>query len=113
MRRDEARRTRAPCPWLVRKTEYIDALATSGSTPAKAVALADKLHNLVCIACDLRDGVDLWSRFNADHAQALWYYRTAIDSFGVGDPILETLAAECRRVLWEVEAIAIPILRKT
>ena len=92
-------------PWLVRKTEYLDRLAASGSTAAKAVALADKLHNLVCIACDLRDGVDLWSRFNADQHQALWYYRAAIDACGVGDPNLETLATECRRMLAEVEAV--------
>ncbi len=93
-------------PWLQRKTEYIHTLSTSDSNAAKAVALADKLHNLVCIACDLRDGVDLWSRFNADQSQALWYYHTAIDTFGVGDARLETLADECRRVLGEVVRIA-------
>ena len=58
--------------------------------------LADKLHNLLSIACDLRDGRPVWSLFHADRDQVLWYYRTVIEPFGAGDPRLETLAAECR-----------------
>ena len=37
--------------------------------------------------------------------QVLWYYRTSIETFGTGDPKLEALADEGRRVLGEVEAL--------
>jgi (p)ppGpp synthase/HD superfamily hydrolase len=92
-------------PWLDRKTEYIEVLRRASLPAAFAVALADKLHNLVSIKCDLRDGEDLWSRFNADRDQALWYYRTAIDTFGTDDPKLSHLARECRQALTEVETL--------
>jgi (p)ppGpp synthase/HD superfamily hydrolase len=89
-------------PWLDRKRDHLAALADV-PVDARAVVLADKLHNLVSIACDLSEGRDVWALFNADRERVLWYYRTAIDSFGSGDPRLERLAAECRRVLAEIE----------
>jgi (p)ppGpp synthase/HD superfamily hydrolase len=93
-------------PWLVRKTEYLQRLA-SAPVEARAVALADKLHNLGAIALDLRLGVDVWSLFNADRDRVLWYYQTAIDSLGHGDARLEELAAECRRLLAQVTSAAV------
>lgn len=85
-------------PWAVRKAEYLDRLA--GAPPeARAVALADKLHNLTAIQLDLQLGLDVWSLFNAPRAPVLDYYRQAIDRLGHGDERLERLAADCRDLL--------------
>jgi (p)ppGpp synthase/HD superfamily hydrolase len=89
-------------PWIDRKRDHLAALAAA-PVEARGVVLADKLHNLVSIACDLHDGRPIWSLFNADRDRVLWYYRATVDTLGHGDPRLETLAAECRRVLAEVE----------
>ncbi len=90
-------------PWIDRKRDHLAALA-GAPTEARAVILADKLHNLLSIACDLHDGLPVWSHFHADRDSVLWYYRTAVESFGTGDPRLVSLADECRRVLREVES---------
>jgi hypothetical protein len=45
----------------------------------------------------------VWSLFNAGRERVLDYYRTAIEVCGQGDPRLEALAAECRRVLAGLE----------
>jgi (p)ppGpp synthase/HD superfamily hydrolase len=92
-------------PWIDRKTEHLEALREA-SVEARAVALADKLHNLTSLLHDLRAGVPIWSSFNAERDQVLWYYRTAIAWYGTGDPRLERLAAECRAVLEQVEGTA-------
>ena len=97
-------------PWIDRKRDHLAALADA--TPdARAVVLADKLHNLVSIACDLRDGRPVWSRFNADRDQVLWYYQAVIDTLAAGheaDPGLTRLIEECRLALGEVEALGEP-----
>jgi (p)ppGpp synthase/HD superfamily hydrolase len=94
-------------PWIDRKRDHLAALADA-PTAARAVILADKLHNLVSIACDLRDGRPVWSQFNAERDQVLWYYRASIDAAGRGDLKLDALAAECRRALDEVESLGPP-----
>jgi hypothetical protein len=71
------------------------------------VALADRLHNLTSILADLRGNADpdaFWARFNAPKAAIFRQYRASIDVLSRGDPVLEQLGAECRRVLAEVEA---------
>jgi guanosine-3',5'-bis(diphosphate) 3'-pyrophosphohydrolase len=93
-------------PWIDRKRDHLASLADA-PIAARGVILADKLHNLVSIACDLRDGLPVWSLFHAERSRVLWYYRAAIAAFGAGDPRLETLAAECVRVLEEVEALGL------
>jgi (p)ppGpp synthase/HD superfamily hydrolase len=104
VKRDEQGRKR---PWVDRKRDHLAAMA-GAPAEARAVILADKLHNLVSIACDLRDGVPVWSLFNADRDQVLWYYRTTFATLGAGGPRLEALAGECRRALGEVEALGPP-----
>jgi len=94
-------------PWIDRKRDHLAALADA-PTEARAVVLADKLHNLLSIACDLRDGLPVWSLFHADRESVLWYYRTAVDAFGTSDPRLQALAGECRGLLHEIEAFKIP-----
>ena len=100
---DEAGRKR---PWIDRKRDHLAALATAPA-PARAVVLADKLHNLASILLDVRQGRPIWGAFHAEMAQVLWYYRSAIDACGVGGPELAGLAGQCRAVLADLEA-AIP-----
>ncbi len=94
-------------PWIDRKRDHLAALADAPPL-AIAVVLADKLHNLVSIACDLRENCPVWSLFHADRDQVLWYYRATIDLSGAGDPRLEKLAAGCREALAEVESLGQP-----
>ncbi len=72
------------------------------------MVLADKLHNLLSIALDLRDGRPVWSIFNAGRDEVLGYYRTTVDRLGSGEPRLETLATRCRLILDEIEAAGPP-----
>lgn len=94
-----------PRPWLVRKSEYLDRLATA-AIAARAVALADKLHNMTAILLDLESGRDVWTLFNAGREPVLLYYHRAIELCDRGDSRLETLATECRRVLEQIESWA-------
>src|SRR4051794_6950252 len=60
--------------WAERKSAYVAGLADK---PADAllVTAADKTHNGLCIASDVRRyGQDFWSTFNASTAELLWYY---------------------------------------
>jgi len=94
-------------PWVDRKRDHLAAMAEAPA-PARAVLLADKLHNLLSIEVDLRDGRPVWSLFNAGRAEVLGYYRAAIDRLGAGDPRLEDLAGRCRAALATVEALGEP-----
>ncbi|WP_406697567.1 HD domain-containing protein [Singulisphaera sp. Ch08] len=85
-------------PWIDRKRDHLEALA-SAPLEVKAVILADKLHNLLSIACDLEEGRPVWSIFNASRADVLWYYRSTVDLVGGGDPRLNRLAERCRQLL--------------
>src|SRR4051794_27711079 len=60
--------------WAERKSAYVAGLA---GKPADAllVTAADKTHNGLCIASDVRRyGQDFWSTFNASRDELLWYY---------------------------------------
>lgn len=94
-------------PWLDRKRDHLRELENA-SIDARAVILADKYHNLLSILCDLRDGHEVWSSFNAARSSVLWYYRSTIDRCGQGTPALVRLAEECRSRLDEVEAFQAP-----
>ena len=89
-------------PWIDRKRDHLMAMA-GASSAARAVLLADKLHNLTSIELDLDEGRPVWAAFNAERAQVLWYYRSAIDACASGDPRVEALAASCREVLDRIE----------
>jgi (p)ppGpp synthase/HD superfamily hydrolase len=90
-------------PWIDRKRDHLEALREA-PVAARAVILADKLHNLVSIELDLREGRSVWPSFNAERAQVLWYYRTTLAQLGPGDPRLEALAAHALRTLAALEA---------
>ena len=89
-------------PWIDRKRDHLAALENA-PVEAKAVVLADKLHNLASIAFDLAGGADVWSAFNADRERVVWYYEETLRRCGSGDPRLERLAAECREKLDELK----------
>ncbi len=68
-------------PWHERKREYVDALGDPAkkSDDAVLVTAADKTHNALSIARDLRDyGPGFWTTFSACEHDLLWYY-TAVE----------------------------------
>ncbi len=91
-------------PWIDRKTDHLESLANAPD-PARAIVLADKLHNLTCIRLDLLDGRAVWDSFGADRDRVLWYYGATIDACRSDDPRLAGLADVCRAALAEVTAL--------
>jgi guanosine-3',5'-bis(diphosphate) 3'-pyrophosphohydrolase len=90
-------------PWIDRKRDHLAALI-GASTTVWAVILADKLHNLTSIDLDLDEGRPVWSQFNAERSQVLWYYRATLDAAPSDDPRIDSLAAACRIVLDRIES---------
>jgi (p)ppGpp synthase/HD superfamily hydrolase len=93
-------------PWEDRKRDHLAALA-GASAGARAVVLADKLHNLLSMRDDLAEGIDLWRKFNAPRDRVLWYYRSMAESLGRGDERLERLAGFCLEALNAIEAATV------
>jgi len=60
-------------PWEEKKLQYIETVR-QGPVGAKAVCVADKIHNLECIfiAYDVQGDV-LWSKFNRGKEQKIWF----------------------------------------
>jgi guanosine-3',5'-bis(diphosphate) 3'-pyrophosphohydrolase len=85
-------------PWIERKRDHLAAMVHAPPS-ARAVMLADKLHNLITSELDLRAGRHVWSQFNAPRDQVLWYYHSAIEACQQGDARLEPLGSACRDVL--------------
>lgn len=84
--------------WEERKWEHLAELSAA-PLAVRAVALADKLHNLETMAFDLAAGEPVWEWFNAPRERMLEYYREAIDRCAGVEPELAGLAAACRDVL--------------
>jgi hypothetical protein len=60
--------------WAERKRPYVAGL-TDKPLDALLVTAADKTHNGLCIAADVRRyGQGFWSTFNASRDELLWYY---------------------------------------
>lgn len=91
-------------PWSDRKREYLEGLA-AGSIDARAVALADKLHNLASIRFDLERGRDVFAMFHADREHVLKYYRESIERFGANAPTLSALQGECFEAFTKIEEL--------
>ena len=65
--------------WQERKQAYVDGLPHK-SLDALLVTAADKTHNGLCIAVDVRRyGQDFWSTFNASPEELAWYYTSVRD----------------------------------
>jgi (p)ppGpp synthase/HD superfamily hydrolase len=91
-------------PWIDRKRDHLQALRQA-PVDARAVVLADKLHNLISIELDLRHGGEVWSRFNADRNQVLEHYHKTLDQLGSGDDRLRALADRGRQALAAIAAL--------
>ena len=91
--------------WPERKRPYVEGLATK---PADAllVTAADKTHNGLCIAADVRRyGQDFWTTFNAGREELLWYY-TSVER-AVADRLPgSSIAGALRRAVDELVAAA-------
>ncbi len=65
--------------WQERKQAYVDGLPHK-SLDALLVTAADKTHNGLCIAADVRRyGHEFWATFNASPAELVWYYTSVRD----------------------------------
>jgi (p)ppGpp synthase/HD superfamily hydrolase len=96
--------TGEPIPWAERKAAHL-ARAATASVEARAVMLADKLHNLLSIEADLAAGHEVWSRFNADRAASLANHRRFLQrlSHPHDDPRLARLVGEVAHVLKRID----------
>jgi guanosine-3',5'-bis(diphosphate) 3'-pyrophosphohydrolase len=90
-------------PWIDRKRDHLAALV-GAPTSTWAVILADKLHNLISIELDLEEGRPVWSLFNAERSQVLWYYHATLEAHASDDPRVERLVGACRAVLARIES---------
>jgi (p)ppGpp synthase/HD superfamily hydrolase len=95
-------------PWHVRKQEYIAGLGdrSKKSDDALLVTAADKIHNALSIARDLRSyGTGFWSTFNACAHKLLWYY-TSIDTAVTGRLPGTSIAEALHRAVEDLVAAA-------
>ena len=91
--------------WAERKRGYVGGLATK---PADAllVTAADKTHNGLCIAADVRRyGQVFWTTFNAGREELLWYY-TSVERAVAGRLPGSSIAGALRRAVDELVAAA-------
>ena len=85
--------------WQDRKTEHIEQLRHA-ALEVRAIALADKLHNLGAILFDLaREGENVWSRFSAPPERLLWHHDALVNAVDQGEPALKPLAEACREMI--------------
>jgi (p)ppGpp synthase/HD superfamily hydrolase len=83
-------------PWKERKEHTIEFLKTA-SADIRAVACADKLHNIQSIIKDYEQlGDEVWNRFNAGIEEQDWYYTNIVKSLGHQStfPLLKELQKE-------------------
>ena len=92
-------------PWADRKRDHLAALRTA-PVAARAIVLADKLHNLRSLCLDLDAGRDVWALFHADRASVLQYYKDAAALPTDDDPRLVALNGSLTRLIAEVEKTA-------
>ena len=90
-------------PWRDRKREHLRSLQ---HTPleVRAIALADKLHNLGTILLDLEhEGEAVWRRFSAPPESLVPHYRAFVDVAERGEAALQPLAEACRGMIARLE----------
>ncbi|MGY1684419.1 HD domain-containing protein [Geodermatophilus sp. SYSU D00867] len=84
--------------WSERKRPYVAGLSDK-SLDALLVTAADKTHNGLCIAADVRRyGPQFWSTFNASRDELLWYYTSVERAVAEGLPGRSITAALQRAV---------------
>jgi (p)ppGpp synthase/HD superfamily hydrolase len=91
--------------WPERKRPYVAGLAHK-TLDALLVTAADKTHNGLCIAADVRRyGPDFWSTFNASRDELLWYY-TSVERAVAERLPGHSIAAALRQAVDELLAAA-------
>lgn len=90
--------------WQERKDEHLEIVAHA-PLEARAIVLADKLHNLGTMLYDLESGEEIWSRFSASSEKILWYHRAMLKNAAGSDEQLTQLARACSEMLSRLEAI--------
>ncbi|QDU41009.1 Bifunctional (p)ppGpp synthase/hydrolase relA [Maioricimonas rarisocia] len=93
-----------PIPWETRKREHMQRLGASCSA-ARAIALADKLHNARSLLYDAEAGGVCWDRFNAPRDRILDRYREAAERLGGDEPPLARLVTELRETIDRLSAV--------
>ncbi|WP_417391567.1 HD domain-containing protein [Gimesia sp.] len=90
--------------WPDRKRSHIEVMqqATLG---ARAIELADKLHNLEAMLFDLQteDRQKFWGHFGASPVEIIQYYRSMIEAAGQSDSELKSLVENCNSRLEELK----------
>lgn len=68
-------------PWEERKKKYIESVR-NGSEEAKAVSIADKIHNLKSLlAMHSQEGAGVWKVFNRGREQKIWFETAMLAMF--------------------------------
>ena len=89
-------------PWKARKTAFLQALAQADAS-VRLVVGADKLHNATCTLHDLRrEGPVVWDRFRG-RENAIWYYRSVLETLSGGGPSL--LVRQLEMIVSELETL--------
>lgn len=86
--------------WEDRKEHTIEFLKTA-SEDIRAVACADKLHNIRSIIDDYaKNGEAVWDRFNRGKNDQSWYYTSLVESLRSSGsfPLVEELEKEVKRL---------------
>ena len=89
-------------PWIDRERDRLVALAGALSA-ARAVLLADKLHNLLSMELDLGEGRPIWALSTPNVITSSGTTAPRSTPAPSGDPRDEALAASCREVLDRIE----------
>lgn len=90
--------------WRDRKRDHIQVMQQA-SEGARAIELADKLHNLEAMLFDLQteDRAEFWGHFGASPQEIVHYYHSMIEAAGQSDARLESLVKNCLARLEELQ----------
>jgi (p)ppGpp synthase/HD superfamily hydrolase len=88
-------------PWAYRKQYKFEQLQKA-PVKARAIALADKLHNLYSVLDDERAGRNVWSRFKASKSDWLANATRVVESCTGDDLRLQQMGELCRMILKEL-----------
>jgi (p)ppGpp synthase/HD superfamily hydrolase len=91
-------------PWRHRKEEHVARLRHE-PIAARAITLADKIHNVGTLLDDVNADPAAWSRFSSTPSEQLWYHRAVLDAIG-DEPELVCLKQEYRTLLNRLGALA-------
>jgi (p)ppGpp synthase/HD superfamily hydrolase len=97
--------TGAKRTWEIRKQEHVEHVR-SASLAARAITLADKLHNLETMLHDIQAERVRFESFGAPPERLLWYYEEMTRCAAGSDADLRSLADACEDAIERLRAIA-------